>query len=294
MNFFPPESLLDKHQVSHSFDSAAATYEQQTSLQKSIGETMLERLAWLKLAPQQILDVGAGTGRLTLALSQLYPQAQVYGLDISHNMLKQARQNAPSIQDSFICSDAATLPFADNSIDLLLSNLMLQWCNDIQVIFAEFARVLKPEGALFFSTFGPDTLKELRSSWAAVDNASHVNHFIDMHNIGDTLLYAGLTNPVMDVDRFLMTYQDVKPLMNDLKAMGAHNITAGRSRGLMGKGRFKAMLAAYESYRSSEGWLPATYEVVYGHAWGSQTPSESSSDTVAIPISQIGGRKREI
>jgi malonyl-CoA O-methyltransferase len=293
MNCLPPESLLERHDISQSFDRAAPLYQQHTSLQKSIGENLLERLEWLKLAPEKILDVGAGTGRLTLALSQFYPQAHVYGLDIAHKMLSQAAQNAPPSQPPFIRADAAMLPFANNSIDLLISNLMLQWCNDIEVIFTEFGRVLKPEGALFFSTFGPDTLKELRNSWAAVDQATHVNHFVDMHNIGDALLYAGLTNPVMDVDRLVLSYDDVNGLMKTLKGMGAHNVTAGRSRGLMAKGKFKAMLAAYETYRASDNRLPATFEVVYGHAWGSQTDLLSSSESVAIPISQIRGRKTE-
>ncbi|MEN8215255.1 MAG: malonyl-ACP O-methyltransferase BioC [Pseudomonadota bacterium] len=277
---------LDKRKVSQSFDRAAPTYEQWASLQKMVGEDLLERLQWVKLAPRQILEVGAGVGRLSRALSKQYKQAQVYAIDIAPEMVKQGRKQAPRwfSKQHFVCADAAHLPFADDSVDLLVSNLMLQWCNDIRAIFAEFARVLKPEGALFFSSFGPDTLKELRESWASVDNASHVNRFLDMHNYGDALLQAGLSNPVMDVDRLECTYSDVKQLMKELKFLGAHNMTAGRSRGLTGKGKFKAMLAAYEQYRLAEGLLPATYEVVYGHAWGKQ----SALPSVAIPISQIG------
>ncbi|KHD06328.1 hypothetical protein PN36_10285 [Candidatus Thiomargarita nelsonii] len=275
---------LDKRQVSQSFGRVAARYEQWASLQKMVGEDLLERLQWLKLVPQQILDVGAGVGRLSRALSKQYKQAHVYSVDIALEMVKLGHLDAPRwfSKQHFVCADGAHLPFADDSVDLLVSNLMLQWCNDIQVVFAEFARVLKPEGALFFSTFGPDTLKELRESWASVDNASHVNRFLDMHNYGDALLQAGLSNPVMDVDRFQFTYSDAKQLMRELKHIGAHNLTAGRSRSLTGKGKFQAMLGAYEEYRSADGLLPATYEVVYGHAWGKKPLS------VAIPISQIG------
>jgi malonyl-CoA O-methyltransferase len=291
MNALPPE-YLDKRKVAQSFDRVAPTYEPLANVQKLVEDELLERLQWLKIAPQQILDVGAGAGRLTRALSEQYNPAQLYCLDISIKMSQLARNKAhrwPS-KPHFICADAAQLPIADESIDLLVSNLMLQWCNDIQAVFAEFARVLKPEGALFFSTFGPDTLTELRHSWASVDNASHLNRFIDMHDLGDALLQAGLSNPVMDVDWLQFTYSDAKQLMTELKSIGAHNLTAGRPRGLMGKNKFKAMLAAYEQYRSTEGWLPATYEVVYGHALGKQPiePFAPSSGTVAIPISQIG------
>jgi len=288
MNSLPPE-YLDKRQVSQSFDRVAAIYEQRARLQKMVGEDLLERLQWLKLVPHQILDVGAGVGRLSRALSRQYKHAHVYSVDIALEMVKVGHLHAPRwfSKQHFVCADAAQLPFADDSVDLLVSNLMLQWCNDIQVVFAEFARVLKPEGALFFSSFGPDTLKELRESWASVDSASHVNRFLDMHDYGDALLQVGLSNPVMDVDRFQFTYSDAKQLMRELKYIGAHNLTAGRSRSLTGKGKFQAMLAAYEEYRSAEGLLPATYEVVYGHAWGKK---QFSGAAVAIPISQIGRR----
>jgi malonyl-CoA O-methyltransferase len=221
----------------------------------------------------------------------MYKETYMYNIDISTRMLQTACQKAP-LGDSkqyFICADAAQLPIADDSIDLLVSNLMLQWCNDIYAIFAEFARVLKPDGALFFSTFGPDTLKELRDSWATVDQASHVNRFIDMHDIGDALPQVGLSNPVMDVDRHFVTYSDVKQLMKELKQIGAHNMTAGCPRGLTGKHKFKAMLAAYEQYRSPEGVLPATFEVVYGHTLGKHQMEQLAppSGTVAIPISQM-------
>lgn len=291
MNSLPPE-YLNIHQVAQSFDRVAPTYQQSARLQKQVEDDLLERLDWLKIEPQQILDVGAGTGRLSDALSQKYYPAPVYAIDISIKMLQTGYHRSGFSNQHRICADAAYLPIADDSIDLLVSNLMLQWCNDIQAVFAEFARVLKPDGALFFTTFGPDTLKELRHSWAKVDNASHLNLFVDMHDLGDALLPVGLKNPVMDVDWLQFTYSDAKQLMKELKAIGAHNMTAGRPRCLTGKSKFKAMLAAYEQYRSPEGLLPATYEVIYGHALGKQPrePLAPESGTVAIPISQIGRR----
>jgi malonyl-CoA O-methyltransferase len=289
MNSLPP-NYLDKCKVSQSFDRAALAYEESASLQKMVGDDLLERLEWVKLQPRQIVDVGAGTGRISRALSRNYKQADIYIVDISEKMIIEASKKAPKwfSKQHLVCADAAQLPFVDNSVDLLISNLMLQWCNDIATVFAEFARVLKPDGALFFSTLGPDTLKELRQSWASVDNDNHVNQFLDMHDYGDALLRAGLINPVMDVDRLEFTYPDVKQLMKALKQIGAHNITAGRSRSLTGKKKFQSMLAAYEKYRSLEGFLPATYEVVYGHALGKRKIEVSDAKPAAIPINFKG------
>jgi len=294
---------LDKKLVSQTFGNAAPQYAQAAHLQHATAQQLLTRLDMLKIEPQVVGDIGAGAGWLTRELAAKYQQAQVYAVDIALPMLKQAKQQIPwhlrflnRVRQTFICSDAAQLPLADNSVDLLVSNLMLQWCSDFQQVFREFSRVLKPEGALIFATLGPDTLKELRASWAAVDAASHVNQFYDMHDIGDALLQAHFKDPVMDVDWEIFYYAQTLDLMQELKNIGAHNITAGRPRSLMGKQKFQKMVAHYEQYRQPRG-LPATYEVVFGHAAGKRiaepTPAvEGESNVVAIPISNIGGRRK--
>jgi len=174
------------------------------------------------------------------------------------------------------------LPLADASVDVVFSSLMLQWCDPLDSAFAEVRRVLKPEGFFTFSTFGPDTLRELRSAWAEADGYNHVNHFADMHDVGDALVRAGLMEPVLDVDRVQLTYPDVLALMRDLKAIGAHNVTAGRPRALTGRGRLQRMREAYEAFRH-DGRLPATYEVIYGAAWG-------AAGRPAAPL--VGGEAR--
>jgi malonyl-CoA O-methyltransferase len=166
----------------------------------------------------------------------------------------------------FVCAEASQLPFADASCDLLYASLLLQWCDDLDATLLEWRRLLRPHGLLLFSTLGPDTLKELRSAWSAVDGYVHVNRFLDMHDVGDALIRAGFVEPVLDVEHITLTYEDATGLMRDLKSIGAHNVTAGRRRGLMGRGRLAAFAAAYEKFRQ-EGRLPATYEVVYGTAW---------------------------
>jgi len=175
-----------------------------------------------------------------------------------------------------LCADAARLPLRTASVDLVFSNLMLQWCSDPDAVFSECRRVLKPGGLLTYTTFGPDTLLELRRAWSTVDGLTHVNRFIDMHDLGDAMVRAGFAEPVMDVDRCTLTYADAHALMRDLKAIGAHNVNAGRARGLTGKSRLTRMIAAYEAFRR-DGRLPATYEIVYGQAWAAERATAGDS-----------------
>ena len=163
------------------------------------------------------------------------------------------------------CADAERLPLAAGSLDLVFSNLALQWCRP-EAVFSEAARVLRPGGLLIFSTFGPDTLKELRGAFAAADGHAHVNTFIDMHDLGDALVHAGFADPVMDMEMITLEYACVEAVARDLKAIGARNSLPGRPRGLSGRGRWRQVIAAYEKDRRN-GVLPASYEVVYGHAW---------------------------
>jgi len=164
-----------------------------------------------------------------------------------------------------VCANAYQLPFTDNSIDFIVSNLMMQWCPNLKTLLDECFRVLKPEGLFLFSTFGPDTLKELKRSWSVVDSNPHVNEFTDMHDIGDQMLQSGFQSPVMEMERLTLTYDKVIDLMHDLKGIGAQTVH-NRSKSLTGKTKFNKMIEMYESYRKDDK-LPATYEVIYGHAW---------------------------
>ena len=289
---------LDPNLVQHSFERAASTYDRVAILQYEVGSRMLERLDLIRISPQTIIDVGCGTGIVTTTLLKKYRKANVLGLDIAPAMLRIARKRAPWPHKlmrklACICADAQSLPLANASCDMVISNLMLPWCNDPDSVFHEFRRVLTPGGLLLFSTLGPDTLKELRRSWAAVDAYQHVNAFIDMHDIGDALIRVGLAEPVMDVELITLTYSDVATLMQDLKQSGAHNVLAGRPPGLMGKDRLQAMYKAYEQFRQN-GVLPATYEIVYGHAWGAHaSPARQATGSVSVvPLSQLQQSRR--
>ncbi|RRQ22108.1 malonyl-ACP O-methyltransferase BioC [Thiohalobacter thiocyanaticus] len=282
---------LDKRQVRLAFNRAAATYDGVAVLQREVGQRLLERLELIRLQPEWALDLGAGTGQITQALLRRYRGSRVLALDLAEAMLAQTRRAAGWWRrPRLVCGDAEQLPLADDSVDLLVSNLTLQWCNSLDRAFAEFRRVLRPGGALFFTTFGPDTLKEVRDSWAEVDGHSHTNRFIDMHDIGDALVRAGLAEPVMDVERLQLTYRDLPRLVREIKALGAHNVTAGRARSLTGRAHWRAFEQAYES-RRRDGVLPVSYEVVYGHAWApAAARQQRSGDEVRVPVDMLKRR----
>jgi malonyl-CoA O-methyltransferase len=283
---------IDLARVRRSFGRSARAYDVAAVLQKRVRDELLERLDVVRLEPAVVLDLGAGTGHASLALKRRYRSSQVIALDLAEGMLREAGRRQTLLRRfRRVCGQAAALPLRDASVDLVFSNLMLQWCQDPDAVFGEIRRVLKPGGLCTFTTFGPDTLVELRRAWAAADERTHVNRFIDMHDLGDALVRSGLAEPVMDVERFTLTYAEVRDLMRDLKDIGAHNANAGRPRGLTGKGALARMTAAYEAFRR-DGRLPATYEVVYGQAWCPVAPPRRKGlpGEVVVPISRIGRR----
>ena len=275
---------LDRARLRASFERASESYEAAASLQARIAAELLERLELFGFVPGVVLDLGSGTGRITRELKRRYPRACVIALDLAYGMLRAARRHQrPWRRFARVCGDALRLPVKTGSVDLVFSNLMLQWCEPLSVALAEVRRVLKPSGFFTFSTFGPDTLYELRSAWAHADGYNHINQFSDMHEVGDVLVRAGLTEPVLDVDRFEVEYPDVLTLMRDLKAIGAHNVTEGRSRTLAGRSRLARVQQAYESFRRGER-LPATYEVIYGASWGAAGRSAAAARDGVVHI----------
>lgn len=260
---------LDRVQVRAAFERAATSYDSAAALQREVADRLLERLDIVRLAPQRILDVGCGTGYGTDFLARRFRGATVIGVDLAHAMAQHARRRAwwhwSARRRRFVCADAERLPIANASVDLLFSSLTLQWCQPA-LAFAEFRRVLRPGGLLVFTTFGPDTLKEVRAAWSAVDQQPHVHSFLDLRDVGDTLLASGFADPVVDVERMTLRYQTVLDVLRDLKRIGAHNAASDRTRGLTGRQRFARFRAAYDAMAGEDG-IPATYEVVFGHAW---------------------------
>jgi malonyl-CoA O-methyltransferase len=270
---------IDRGAVARAFDRASARYDDAAALQERVRGELLSRLDELRVAPRTVLDLGAGTGHATRALKRRFPHSLTVAADIAPGMLMRARAQSRWLRRfERVRADAYSLPFRDQSFDLVFSSLMLQWCDDLDGVFCEIGRVLSPGGLLLFSTFGPGTLGELREAWAASDAAvggahhraaNHVNHFFDPHALGAALMHAGFAEPVLDVDRIVVSYPDTMALMRELKAIGAHNVTRGRARGLTGRRRLAEMSRAYESQRR-DGLLPATYEVIHATSWGGE------------------------
>ena len=258
---------LDKNSIRSSFDRAASSYDHHAVLQREIESRLLERLEFQRHEPSVILDLGCGTGSASRTLAGQYPQAGVIALDWAPAMLAKVGvcQN-PVGGLNALCADMHSLPLAARSTDLVFSSLALQWSYDIPAVFREFRRIMKTDGMLVFTCFGPDTLHELKQAWRAVDDLPHVNDYPDMHDIGYELLAAGFREPVMDAERVTLEYPDVMSLMRELKGIGAHNVASQRLHGLTGKTSLKKMLQAYEPFRRGNRY-PASYEVIYGTAF---------------------------
>lgn len=283
---------LDREAARRNADRASATYDASAVLQARLRQQMIERLEWIAFTPEAIVDLGCGTGRAARALGARWPQARVVAIDFAPAMLAEAARQDGAGRCEYLNADALALPLPDASVDLVFSNLMLPWCDDPDAAFTEIARVLRPRGLLTFSTFGPDTLIELREAWRAADDATHVIPFIDMHDIGDGLVRSGLVEPVLDVCRYTLTYPDARSLMRDLKAIGGQNASADRPRGLTGRARLRAVEQAYERHRE-DGVLPATYEAIFGQAWGStRQPGGERDGEFAVPVGSIRRRLR--
>ncbi|MHC1480752.1 malonyl-ACP O-methyltransferase BioC [Frateuria aurantia] len=286
---------FDRRRVRRNFSKAADSYEQHDALQVEVQSSLLERMDFYLSTPQWIVDVGAGTGRGTARLKQRYPKAEVVALDHALPMLQQARRNRHWLRPfRRAVGDALALPLTDHSVDILHSNLCFQWIDDLPGLFAECVRVLKPGGMLVFSTLGPDTLHELRAAWAAADGQSHVSRFLDMHDVGDAMLSAGLRDPVLDMDRYTLTYAQPRDLLLELKGLGASHADQARLRGLTGRQHYRRMLEAYENFRH-EGRIPASWEVITAHAWGpphgQPRRDGQGGELASFPLDQLRGSR---
>jgi len=284
---------IDRQAMRAAFDKAATSYDAAAVLQQEVANRLVDRMDLMSMKPGSILDAGTGTGFISQLLAERYPKAKITALDIAFNMLKQSKNKRSfkqrwNKQFHYVNAEVENLPFADASLELVISGLTFQWCQNLPKVFKEIRRVLAPGGLLMFSTFGPDTLKELRQSWAEVDDLPHVNMFADMHDVGDALLKSGFADPVMDMEMLTVTYEDIKTVMRDLKQIGAHNVMQGRSHQVTGKNKLKKMMQAYEQYRQ-DGLVPVSHEIVYGHAWIPEAKESGSLNegSVVVPFKKI-------
>ena len=288
---------FDHRHLRGAFARAAAGYDAAAVLPGEVRTRLLESLAYLEdRVPAVVLDVGSGTGHAAAAMKKRWPKAQVIALDVALPMLRESAQQAGWWRPfSRVCADARALPLADNSVDVIFSNLCLQWVEDLPSVFAGFRRVLKPGGLLVCSTFGPETLVELREAFAQADDTPHVSRFVQIAQFGDALMMAGFRDPVLDRDLFTLTYADLPALMRELRALGATNALQARRHSLTGKGRFASAAAAYETLRREDGRLPSSWEVIYAHAWAPPPGAPirgQEGEIAAVPVSAIPIRRR--
>jgi malonyl-CoA O-methyltransferase len=289
----PAPFRLDRRALARAFDRASESYDAHAELQRQVREELLARLPYFKLAPKRIVDLGCGTGEGAAALRRQFKRADTVALDLAPGMLAQARRRSrPWRRFARICADAAALPLATGSVDLIFSSLMLQWCEQPQAVFAEIARVLRSGGLLLFSTLGPQTLEELRAAWRAVDATPHVSEFVDLPQLSVAMGSAGLAEPVLDTDQLVRHYPDALALMQELKGLGARNAASDRRRGLLGRAALRTVTSAYETLRTPAG-IPATFEVIYGAAFGSSPTASVAGGETLIPLSAVRHARRE-
>lgn len=289
-------SVFDRRQLRRSFGRAASKYTEVAALQREVEARLLEQLGYLDdRQPQRVLDLGSGPGRAAGAMKKRWPKAEVIALDAALPMLREVPKHTRFWRPvRRVNADVSKLPFADQCADVIFSSLCLQWLDDLPAVLSEFRRVLRPDGLLLFSTFGPETLSELRDAYLQAGEIPPLSPFAAIQQVGDAMLAAGFKDPVLDRDRYTLTYPDLRGLMRELRAIGAGDARHNRPRGLGGRDRLRRVTNHYETQRR-DGVLPSTWEVITAQAWGPAPGAprrDGGADLASFPADRIPTRRR--
>ena len=253
---------IDKKRVKQSFASAADTYDGLATLQRQVGLDLLSMFD-INFTDDIVMDIGCGTGFLTQKIMLASSVQQMVAVDIAYSMLEATRIKLKDLETVYyICADAECIPLQKQAVDKIVSNLALQWCQNLTQVFEGFNHGLKPGGQLVFSTFGPSTLQELKQAWSEVDDYTHVNEFYTVDGITVFLQQAGFDSIQIKSKCYQSNYQAVIELMRELKGIGAKNMLAGRNKKTTSKTQMENMIKAYEKYRINK-LIPATYEIIF-------------------------------
>ena len=276
---------LDKERVRATFNKAASRYENFDFLQREVANRLLQRLDANTNDAKMILELGCGTGRMIPSLQRKFAKSRLFCIDIAEAMLivaKKAHSSMFKKKKFFICADAESLPFEQSSIDIIYSNLSIQWCPEPLKVFSNVNSILNDSGGLFvFSTLGPNTLRELRESFEGYSSFSHTTQFLDMHQIGDYLANVGMRDVVIERETLTVNYEEPLKLMKDLKGLGATNASSARNKNLTGTDTIRKVIASYNK-KKVDGKIPATYEVIYGRASGSDRNFKNKEEQKVI------------
>jgi len=284
-HYIMPDTLFFQNNIKKRFDNCAQSFFDFDFIHRHCRKDLIGRLAPIKIAPQQAVDLGSALGSSAIFLEKNYPACQITNLDISRSMLLSAKNNIKALRNiNQIQASAEILPFKNDSIDLIFSNLLMPWVNNLSFFLYEINRVLSKDGLFIFSTLGPDSFANIKAAWSTIDNFEHVNNFIDMHIIGDQLLNSGLFDPILDSDKLIIKYEDVNTFFKDITASGSRNCLRNRNHGLTGKKKFNSFKEYLEKSKNNN-CFNIELELIYGHAWGGTaqtTPNEYSFDVSQI------------
>jgi malonyl-CoA O-methyltransferase len=292
------DRLFDTQRVRRNFSRAADSYAQAAVLQREVEQRCLEQLfALTEIQPQRVLDLGCGTGRSSGLIKKHWRRSEVIALDIALPMLQQVPKHTRFWRPvRRVCANVSRLPFAEQTIDVVFSNLCLQWVSDLPGVLNEIRRVIKPAGVLLISTFGPETLSELRDAYLQNQYPPPLSDFAAIAQVGDALMQSGFKNPVLLRENFTLTYPSVRDIAKDLRAIGATDARHQRSRGLHGRAYWQKIESSYDAMRNSDGKLPSTWEVITAQAFAPEEGApirDSGHDIARFDAHSIPIRRRE-